>query len=396
MKQPIIKRYDIFYIFVIILAIIVRLYWLPLQSGDFTIFLEPWYLEIKENGGLAALAVPIGDYNILYLFLLAILTYFPWPPIFAIKLLSCLFDFILAWFAKKIVLLMTGNKTISLVFYILVLFWPETVLNSSAWAQCDAMYTTALVACIYFLLKDNGGLASCAFGIAFSFKLQAVFFAPVLLILLLKRKIKFRNILIVPFIYTVSVLPAVLAGRSIFDVLTIYLRQTGSYNSTLSSNAPSLLRLIPDGLPQSTNDFIAKLAIIICGAFVIITIYLYYKKVQDISSKDIIFLATFYMFSIPWLLPYMHERYFFPAAITMLVYVSIAPFVWCPLLLEGASMLYMYGMYLFGWAWDKLWITKLFSVLFGCILIYLLREFCKIWHVPVNNRNTKIKGFSKF
>ena len=66
MKQPIIKRYDIFCIFVIILAIIVRLYWLPLQSGDFTIFLEPWYLEIKENGGLAALAVPIGDYNILY------------------------------------------------------------------------------------------------------------------------------------------------------------------------------------------------------------------------------------------------------------------------------------------------------------------------------------------
>lgn len=57
-----------------VVAFLVRLYWFDWQSGDYTIYLEPWFTQLKDNGGLAALKDPIGDYNVSYLFLMALLT----------------------------------------------------------------------------------------------------------------------------------------------------------------------------------------------------------------------------------------------------------------------------------------------------------------------------------
>jgi Gpi18-like mannosyltransferase len=67
-----------------------------------------------------------------------------------------------------------------------VLFTPTVILNSSFWGQADAIHTTFLLACLYFLVTRREIPAFIAFGVAVAFKLQAIFLAPLLLILLLK------------------------------------------------------------------------------------------------------------------------------------------------------------------------------------------------------------------
>jgi len=62
------------------------------------------------------------------------------------------------------------------------------IINGAAWGQCDAIYTAFCLGSLYFILADRPAWACILFGLALSFKLQAVFFAPVLLLLFLRGK----------------------------------------------------------------------------------------------------------------------------------------------------------------------------------------------------------------
>ncbi len=75
----------------------------------------------------------------------------------------------------------------ALLGYVATLLAPVMILNSSFWGQADSIYTAALLACLYFLLLRRNWLAFLSFGIAFAFKLQAIFLAPLLVILWFKQ-----------------------------------------------------------------------------------------------------------------------------------------------------------------------------------------------------------------
>jgi Gpi18-like mannosyltransferase len=104
-----------------------------------------------------------------------------------------------------------------------VLFAPTVVLNGSFWGETDMLYTSCLVACLYFLLAKKNTPGLIAFGLAFSFKLQAMFLAPFLLILLLKRAVSWKHLLLVPGVYLVTIIPAWLVGRPLPELLQVYL-----------------------------------------------------------------------------------------------------------------------------------------------------------------------------
>ena len=126
-----------------------------------------------------------------------------------------------------------------------ILFAPTVVLNSAFWGQADALYTVALITCIYFLLIKRPALAMLFFGVSISFKAQAIFLLPLLFALLLRREIPWKDLLIVPSIMLLSLVPALLAGRSLIDLLSVYPSQASQYQQ-LSMHAPSLLSLIPN------------------------------------------------------------------------------------------------------------------------------------------------------
>ena len=92
-------------------------------SGDATAKLIPWYEEIKSTGGFWGLDHEVGDYNMFYQFILAILTYIPLKPIYAIKLSSCVFDYLLAGAVSAIVFELTDkNKLNAYISFFIILF----------------------------------------------------------------------------------------------------------------------------------------------------------------------------------------------------------------------------------------------------------------------------------
>ncbi len=93
-----------------IISFVIRIIFIKNASDDFRAFAYNWYNMLKENGGIKGLGISMGDYNVPYLFFLALLTYIPIHPIFSIKLLSILFDYICAFAVMKIIFVMFERK----------------------------------------------------------------------------------------------------------------------------------------------------------------------------------------------------------------------------------------------------------------------------------------------
>ena len=128
---------------VTLISMIIRYSFREIISNDAYWCLLPWYDVIKENGGIYALGSQVGDYNMLYQFLIAIFTYLPIEPLSAYKLLSCIFDYLLAAAMGYFVYDFSEKDRVlkGAMAYMLVLMSPIVFLNSSYWGQCDAIYT---------------------------------------------------------------------------------------------------------------------------------------------------------------------------------------------------------------------------------------------------------------
>ena len=158
---------------------------MPIETYDYRHSVSGWYAFIVENGYFAALQYDFSNYNVPYLYLLAAMAALlpGLHSLVAVKAISMLFDLALAYFVYKCVEHKhhDSKSLIPILAGLATLLAPTVVLNSSAWGQTEAIYTTFLVACLYFLLASRQAMALVAFGLAVSFKLQAVFLAPLLL-----------------------------------------------------------------------------------------------------------------------------------------------------------------------------------------------------------------------
>ncbi len=139
-----------------IFSIWIRYMFRDIISGDYRAFLEGWYDEIYAGGGIKSLDTQVGNYNFLYQFCIAVMTYIPIKSLYAYKILSAIFDLSLAVTTARMAgLLCEEHRESSMMTaYFMVLFSPITILNSSAWAQCDSIYVFWAVAALYGLLKD--------------------------------------------------------------------------------------------------------------------------------------------------------------------------------------------------------------------------------------------------
>ncbi len=213
----------------LVAALALRWTLLDVRSGDYRTFLDPWYTHLAENG-FAGLGDTFSNYNTPYLVLLALATHLPIPEIAAIKGISVVFDLVLAFFAYRIVaVLRPGSTWWPTLVTVAVLFLPTVVMNSAAWAQCDAIYASLCLGSLYFLITRRPWPAALLFGLAFAFKLQAIFFLPVLVLVLLVNRLPLRSLLAAPAAFLAALVPALVAGRSLLSQLAVYPAQvTGS------------------------------------------------------------------------------------------------------------------------------------------------------------------------
>ena len=341
-RQPFEPTYIAIWGVGICLAIALRLSLFTFESGDYTNFFSRWYDFIVTNGGFSAHGYRFADYTPPYLYLLTLATYLPLAKLYAIKLVSISFDFLLAFFVLLIVRLKYENRMVWMFSFFAVLFTPTVVLNSALWGQADAIYTSMLVASIYFTIRRRPNLSLFFFSVALSVKPQAIFLFPLFIILLLKRRIPIYSFLIIPATYMLLILPAWLAGRPLKKLLTVYTTAVGRGGGALTLEAPNLYQWLPDNPSLFRWPGIVLAALLVC-----LLCLVSWRSAVSLDGDVIVRLSLVSLLLLPFTLPHMHERYFFAADVVSIIYAFYSPkrfFV--PLMVIFAS-LFSYFPYLF-------------------------------------------------
>lgn len=307
---------------------------------DYRDFLSKWVDYFRNNGGFKALDQPVGNYNIPYLYFLAAFSYSDINDLYLIKLLSIFFDVLLAYGSALILSRFTESKERIIACFFAVLMLPTVFLNGSLWGQCDSTYAALAILGIYCALDGRPVLSMILAALSFGFKLQAVFVLPVYAVLWMKGKFKLRHFAVFPAAYILLVLPAVLLGRPFLDTITLYFNQTGSIGSGLNYNSPSVYSMFQYSLPQEYNAAASALGIIAAAVYMIVILIICYVNRNCLTEKSILAAALLFAIGIPFLLPHMHDRYFFAADILSVITAFAAVrFSAIPLLVQFASLL---------------------------------------------------------
>jgi Gpi18-like mannosyltransferase len=350
------------YVFLVIataLGFLCRAKFFGYASNDFNAFLKGWYTQFYDNGIQATLGSSIGDYTPAYMYFLAFISLFHFEPsdirvLYWIKGISVFFDLGSAVFAYLIARKISNhNKLIEAGAYTLAFFAPTVLWNSAMWGQCDSIFACFCLMTLYFYLTGHERTAWIMYGVAFSFKLQAIFILPALVYMMLKGKARFRFIIWVPLVYLLIAVPSLACGRSFKEIMGVYFNQTGEYNY-LSCNAPSIFMFIGDSFSSADSavNYLLPAAttfgLIILGTCLFC---LYAQKGADDSPERLV--KIFYLFTLlaPFVLPKMHDRYFYLADAFAAVYFAANPKkFYIPVLALIGSMA-GYIRYLFGLTW---------------------------------------------
>lgn len=319
------------------LAFLLRSSVMSYETLDYQNFLTQWVDFFRKHGGFKALSHSIGNYNLPYLYFLAGFSYMETRDLYLIKLLSTFFDVVLAWSSMKLVGRFSRSPRLRMVCFFTVLLWPTVFLNGALWGQCDSVYTAMALLGIYLALEDRPCLSMICIAVSFGFKLQAIFIMPVYAVLWMYGKFSWKHFLLFPASYIVLVLPAVIAGRPFLDTLMLYYYQADGATGGLNYNSPSVYAIFDRAENTPAAGWIGVIAAFVFILAVLAVCLKYRKKLND---KAVLAAAVLFAVGIPFFLPYMHDRYFFPADIlTLTAAFALPPFLAGALLTEFASLL---------------------------------------------------------
>ncbi len=388
------------------------------ETDDYKYFVSRWYEFISQNGGFHALKYDLSNYNPPYLYLLALATYLPLSELVAIKSISVIFDVLLAFFTYRILSLKYRQRAVPIFGAVVAFLAPTVIINGAAWGQCDAIYTAFCLGSLYFMLLERPVWACIFFGLAVSFKLQAIFFLPVLAVLLLRDRKSALSVVFVPLTCAVLLLPAIAEGRDVQSLLRIYVDQVetggmtpvsmprtaqppgpasnlyhlkskslvgtrpgdalgrppstrfgvgrppgagpefppfgvrdagaggGSYHfppSAFTFNAPSFYQWIPIDWPA----YWKWIGVTLAGLYTVALGAIAFLNRNRLRRDIIITAALLSVVAIPFLLPKMHERYFYTADVLSITFAFYFPRYFLTAAIMQLSSLLSYAPYFF-------------------------------------------------
>jgi Gpi18-like mannosyltransferase len=268
-----------------------------------------------------------------------------------IKTVSIAFDFVAAGIVVAIARLRwPASRTAAVIAFAAVLFAPTVLLNGAYWGQSDIVYTAFLLACVYALLRQAPVAAMLAFGMAAAIKLQAMWLAPLILAMVLSGRIRWWLLGLVPLVYFALALPAAIAGRSVLEVTSIYFTQAGTQNSLASS--VSNLQFFPQyffirrGLWPDAIPLFSKLSVLVTAGLCLV--FAWRSSRGPMNAETLLLAALTSVLIPPLLLPFMHNRYFFPADLLAIALAIWRPALWPVALLMQFSSFVSYVSFLWG------------------------------------------------
>lgn len=354
----------LFLIILTCIGLFFRLSLYDIVSGDYKTAFADWMKECHAAGGFAYLGIKPGvsdastfDYNCMFQYIIVILHYIGGgiSDMYLVKTVSVIFDYVCAVTIMRITYHVTeGDINKTMMSYAAIMFLPTVALNSAAWGQNDSIYTAFILLSFYHALKEHDQRTFIYLAIAYSFKQQAIFFIPFIIIMWLKNKIKIRYIFWIPVIYILAMVPAAIAGREWGDLLGIYGNQVAMF-SRLSMNYPSIYTIITSDLDISIRRLIIRggtaCTLMIFGLLA----YYIYKKDFRITPRYMLTLTIFTAELCCFCLPVMHERYGYIPEILAVVY-GLLNYKKMPICaaLQVITMI-TYTRYLFGSTVTILW-----------------------------------------
>lgn len=330
-------------IFLFILSLFLRYLTLEFKNGDI-LLIRTWYDFLLENGYKGLANAEFSNYPPAYLYLLYLSTLTArWiDPFIALKLIPTAFDFISLFAIYKIARTKYDDDKpylIAALFFLL----PTVMLNSTSWGQIDSLYGSFLLVCFYLLLKERPFWAMVAFGVGFSFKAQSIFILPFLGIMFLRGRIRWYDFLIAPVPYIIFALPAVWIGRDWGSILFLYVGQAGQF-SELARYAPNLYILFM-GAPLHPGFEIGMSIFFIT---MLAWAWVNWKTKPPVTQHQFVLTALASAALVPFLLPKMLDRYFYPADLFSFVTAIFLPELWFFAMLFQISSGLVYMIFPFG------------------------------------------------
>lgn len=305
-------------------ALIMRYALRNVVAGDYKMFFEPWVATLREaGGGIKGLSAEFEyvDYTTPYLTILSFISICPFlNTMLLMKLVSIFFDFVAAFAVMAIVYDRTKNMTYGILGYGALLMVPTVLTNGAMWAQCDIIFTSFVLWSLYFMLKDKPAWSMAFYGIAFAFKLQTLFLAPLYVILWMKGKVKLKHFLFLPLMYVIGMIPSLLAGKSFWELISVYFFQANGQMDiyALSHKFPNIYQLI------GTDSFLFEYADagiwVTLGALMIL-MYCFARKQYEMNACLLLRMGMLLTMTVVFFLPHMHERYAILVDVMAIVYV---------------------------------------------------------------------------
>jgi len=334
----------------------------------------PWQNYLLEHGRWHALQHPISMYFPAYFDITVLTSYLDGHinRISQIKLVSFTFDIATAVVAYYFVGRLTRSSTAGgrrsvaqLVAPFCILAGPTVLVNGAVWGQSDIVYTCFLLFSTFSVIVGSGAFAALFFGIAFAFKLQAIFLVPFIAAMVLQKRIRWWHLLLVPVGWLAALVPPMLNGARVWDFLSLTSSQ-GEAFPTLAINVGNPW-IIADRL--HFNVHAGTLAGIVLTVFLMVAISIWGARPAFRSANNTLILATLSVLAVPYIMPKMHDRYFFPAEIFLCILSCVDLAFVLPAALVLSASLICYGNYF------------LYHVRYSVLAAALLANTAAVWLV---------------
>jgi Gpi18-like mannosyltransferase len=321
---------------ILLLAAFVYSWLIGWRTTDVEWWFVPWLEHIIQHGAKASLETPLqvqiegvngfANYSPPYLYLLVLASMASeWlSPFILVKLVAITGALFCATSVYYLIRAL-ASPGVALLGAAGLLLLPSVALNGPAWGQTDMIWSALAALVVAFALRERWAAMMMVFGVAVAFKLQAIFIAPFLLYMVLSRRVSPRYFLLPVLSYAVMMLPAWLAGRPAWGLATVYLEQAGAYH-WLSMNAPN-----PWAFVQYTRLLSYEAGVLLgSAAAVVIALVLGALTVRwrRLRGGDLLLLSVMVAAAMPYVLPKMHERYFFLADILAYALAVTRPRPW--------------------------------------------------------------------
>lgn len=302
----------------LLVAVIYGFLW-PAVTGDMTHYLIPWLDTILTRGQVGAFAEPFSNYTPPYLYLLALVS--PLAGLFdsisLIKALSVAATLLLVLAVRHLLNVSGCRRNVEVAIWVALL--PSVAVNAAGFGQCDAIWSAACVMAVASAISRKPVAMLLWFGLGIAFKAQAIFLAPFIAQRLLSERISPILWPLPGLVYIAAMLPAALAGWPASDLITIYLRQA-EWNPEFISNAANLWAAVQYGAPKAGLAWLwLGFAAAAAGSVLFV---LAFHRLEG-RPTNLVALALLSAMLLPFLLPKMHERFFFLADVLALAYVAL-------------------------------------------------------------------------